>query len=138
MKRSDLEKRAIQELEDEGYICERAYNKAVFIPGKGYIGKRFDFFHVIDIIALKGSTVRWIQVTSEAASKESKHHSRNGSDSGYNHRKKIEEYWTVDMPLELWVYEKVQNRWCRRIEIYQHRRWETQTICDLLMEEGEQ
>lgn len=123
MNRSDLEKRAIQELEDNGYTCERAYNKAVYLPGKGYIAKSFDFFHVIDLIAIKANEVRWIQVTSENASRDSKHHSKNHSDAVYLHKKKIEQFWVFDLPLELWVYEKVRNRWNLTVEIYYGKEW---------------
>jgi hypothetical protein len=123
MKRSDLEKRAIYTLSKEGYTCERAYNKAVFIPGKGYAGMRFDFFHVIDIIALKDSEIRFIQVTSENANPESKHHSKNGSDSEYAHIKKIEKYWHFEIPLELWTYEKIHNKWELRIQTFIDNMW---------------
>lgn len=123
MKRSDLEKRAIASLEEEGYTCERAYNKAVFIPGKGYVGTRFDFFHVIDIIALKLSIIRFIQVTSEDANPESKHHSSNGSDSKYTHIKKIEKYWHFETPIELWTYTKEKGRWKLKIQTYAGGKW---------------
>ncbi len=111
MKRSDLEKKAIRLLELEGYTCERASNKAVFIPKKGYVARRFDFFHVVDIIAIGGSEVRFIQVTSENASPESKHHSSSGSDAVYKHRRKIEEHWKFSIPIELWVYTKKKGKW---------------------------
>ncbi len=137
MNRSDLEKRVIQELEEEGYICERAYNKSVYIPGKGYVGKRFDFFHVIDIIAIRGSEVRWIQVTSQNANPNSRQHSRNGSHAVTDHKKKIEEYWPFDLPLELWEYEKVRNRWTLAIEVYHGKKWEKDIICAMLKEDDE-
>ena len=116
MKRSDLEKRAIDSLEEEGYTCERAYNKAVFIPGKGYVGTRFDFFHVVDIIAIQENRVRWIQVTSQDANHESKAHNKNGSHAEYDHVKKIEKYWKFEMPIELWTYEKIKNKWKCRLQ----------------------
>ena len=132
MKRSDLEKRAISSLQKEGYTCERAYNKAVFIPGKGYVGKRFDFFHVIDIIAIQDSEIRFIQVTSEDSNPESKHHSRNGSDAEYNHMKKIQRYWGFAMPIELWTYEKIHNKWEVRIKSYIHARWYEGVITNVI------
>ena len=135
MNRTELEKRAIRELEDDGYTCERAYNKAVFIPKKGYIAKSYDFFHVVDIIALKGNEVKFIQVTSENASPDSKHHSSNGSDSVYNHKKKIEQYWPFDLPLELWAYEKIKNRWYLKTEIFYKGQWHKDIICSYLMGE---
>ena len=137
MNRSDLEKRAIQGLEEDGYACERAYNKAVYIPGKGYVGRRFDFFHVVDIIAIKGSEVRFLQVTSQNANPNSRQHSRNGSHAVTDHKKKIEAYWTFDIPIELWAYEKVRNRWTLAIEVYRSRKWEKDLICAMLKEEGE-
>lgn len=124
MKRSDLEKRTIKTLEADNWTCERAYNKAVFIPNKGYVGRRFDFFHVVDIIAIKSTRIRFIQVTSSDADRESKHHSKNGSDSVYSHKVKIEKYWTFDIPIELWTYEKIRGRWALKIEAYQERTWE--------------
>lgn len=123
MKRSDLEKRAIKLLAEQGYTCERAYNKAVFIPGKGYVGKRFDFFHVIDIIAIKNSEIRFIQVTSEDANHESKAHNKNGSHAEYDHVKKIEKYWKFEMPIELWTYEKIKNKWKLRVKSYTQGIW---------------
>lgn len=123
MKRSDLEKRAISSLQKEGYTCERAYNKAVFIPGKGYVGKRFDFFHVIDILAIKGNEIRMIQVTSEDANHESKAHLKNGSQATYMHMKKIEKYWDFEIPIELWTYEKIRNKWELRIQTYIDNMW---------------
>ncbi len=123
MKRSDLEKKAIDTLEEQGYTCERAYNKAVFIPGKGYVGTRFDFFHVIDILAIRGNEIRMIQVTSENAKPDSKHHSKNGSDSEYDHVKKIEKYWHFEIPVELWIYEKIKNRWVLRVQSYIKGTW---------------
>ena len=137
MKRSDLEKRAIDELSSQGYTCERAYNKAVYVPSRGYIASRFDFFHVVDIIALKESRARWIQVTSENADPKSKHHSRNGSDSVYLHKKKIEEFWPFDLPLELWTYNKDHNRWTHTSEIYYKKQWKKDTLW-LIEMEGEQ
>lgn len=122
MKRSDLEKKAIQMMEKEGYRCERAYSKAVFVPGKGYIARSFDFFHVVDIIAIQ-SGVRFIQVTSENANPESKHHSASGSDSLYTHQKKIEEYWEFDIPIELWLFRKLSGRWNLSIWLYQRPAW---------------
>ncbi len=123
MKRSDLEKRAIASLEEEGYTCERAYNKAVFIPGKGYVGTRFDFFHVIDVLAIKGNEIRMIQVTSEDANHESKAHNKNGSHATYDHMKKIEKYWHFEIPIELWTYEKIRNKWELRIKSYAQGMW---------------
>ena len=123
MKRSDLEKRAIDSLEEEGYTCERAYNKAVFIPGKGYVGTRFDFFHVVDIIAIQENRVRWIQVTSQDANHESKAHLKNGSQATYMHMKKIEKYWDFEIPIELWTYEKIKNKWELRVKSYTQGIW---------------
>ena len=123
MKRSDLEKKAIKLLAEQGYTCERAYNKAVYLPGKGYVGKRFDFFHVIDVLAIKGNEIRMIQVTSEDSNSGSKHHSRNGSDSEYNHMKKIEKYWHFEIPIELWTYEKIKNKWELRIQTFIDNMW---------------
>jgi hypothetical protein len=132
MKRSDLEKRAINLLEEQGYTCERAYNKAVFIPGKGYVGMRFDFFHVIDIIAIKSSEIRFIQVTSQNANHDSKHHSRNGSDSEYDHMKKIEKYWSFAIPIELWTYEKIHNKWELRVQSYAQGIWYQGIIANVI------
>ena len=123
MKRSELEKRAIKSLVLKGYTCERAYNKAVYIPGKGYVGRRFDFFHVIDIIAIKGREIRMIQVTSEDANHDSKAHSKNGSHASYDHMKKIEKYWHFELPLELWTYEKIRNKWELRIQTFIDNMW---------------
>lgn len=123
MNRSDLEKRAIDTLEEQGYTCERAYNKSVYIHGKGYIGRRFDFFHVIDIIAIKSSEIRFIQVTSEDANHESKAHSRNGSHAEYEHMRKIEKYWHFEIPIELWTYEKIRNKWALRVQSYASGMW---------------
>jgi hypothetical protein len=131
MKRSDLEKRAITALEEEGYTCERAYNKAVFIPGKGYIGKRFDFFHVVDIIAIKNSEIRFIQVTSEEANPNSKHHSKSGSDSIYMHKEKIKKFWKPDIPIELWTYSKINARWKLSIEVYRSGMWDKNDILEV-------
>lgn len=119
MKRSDLEKKAISILEKNGYECERASNKAVFAPGKGYVARRFDFFHVVDIIALRGSEIRFIQVMSEDADPESKHHSSSGSDSVYLHRKKIEKIWKFSIPVELWVYAKKKGKWILSAMVYE-------------------
>ncbi|PYB68164.1 hypothetical protein DMB44_05435 [Thermoplasma sp. Kam2015] len=118
MNRSDLERKAIKQLELEGYVCERASNKAVFVPNKGYVARRFDFFHVVDIIALQKSDVRFIQVTSENASPNSRHHSSSGSDSVYKHRKKIEQYWKFTVPVELWIYSKKGGRWVLSVLSY--------------------
>ena len=123
MTRLNLEKRAIKTLEDDGYICERAYNKAVYIPGKGYIGRRFDFFSVIDIIAIKGSIIRWVQITSEGASKTSRHHSKTRSNSVYEHKVKIQKHWQFDIPVELWTYTKKSGRWWLSIMVYSGGEW---------------
>ena len=123
MKRSDLEKRAITLLEKQGYTFERAYNKAVYLPGKGYVGRRFDFFHVIDIIGIKSSEIRFIQVTSEDANHESKAHIKNGSHATYDHMKKIEKYWNFEIPIELWTYEKIKNKWELRVQSYTKGIW---------------
>ena len=115
MTRSDLEKKAIKTLELDGYTCERAYNKAVYIPGKGYVGKRFDFFHVLDIIALSQTSIRFIQVTSEDA--ETRSHAT------YLHKKKIQSLWKLDIPVELWTYTKKSGRWWLSIMVYSGGEW---------------
>lgn len=126
MKRLDLEKRCIKELESQEWECERAYNRAVFIPKRGYIAKRFDFFHVIDIIAVKGSQVRFIQVTSADANPNSKSNRKNGSHALEDHQRKIEKIWKHDIPIEIWLYEKVKRRWNLPTHTYQRPHWITQ------------
>jgi hypothetical protein len=64
-----------------------------------------------------------IQVTSEDANHKSRAHSRNGSHAEYDHVKKIEKYWKFEMPIELWTYEKIKNKWKLRVKSYTQGIW---------------
>lgn len=109
-----LEAKARNTLIKDGYSCEAVHNEVKKIKGK-FISIRHDFFNVVDIIALKGDKIRFIQVTSDNAPIR--------STALYSHKEKINKLWKFDIPIELWFYKKENNKWKLSILIYYKGEW---------------
>ena len=121
MSRRDLELRAKKELESEGWKVERAVSKAVFTP-KGFVARSFDFFNCFDLIAVRESETRFIQITSSDVSARTKKSNPNQS---LNFRKrKIDELWGTSLPVpEIFHYVKEGNRWIQHRWIRTNSKW---------------
>lgn len=108
--RRELETKAKKELEKDGYLVDKAWLEASYIgPGKP-VAKRRDFFRAFDLIAVRDNEVRFIQVTStEELAKKDPH------DILGMHRRKINEVFPVDVPLEIWFFRKNGRSWEKSI-----------------------
>ena len=105
MSRRDLELRAKKELESEGWKVERAVSKAVFTP-KGFVARSFDFFNCFDLIAVRESETRFIQITSSDVN------NKNPDDILRKHKRKIDQLWPETLPdPEIFYYKKENGRW---------------------------
>ena len=105
MSRRDLELRAKKELEASGYLVERAVSKAIFTP-KGFVARSFDFFNCFDLIAVRGSETRFIQITSSDVN------NKNPDDILRKHKRKIDQLWPETLPdPEIFYYKKENGRW---------------------------
>lgn len=126
MKRIELEARAIQDLKLQGWECERAPNQSKRIPIKKgnkiirwqYVAIKHDYFNIFDLIAVKDNIIRFIQVTSEDISK-----STAPNWSLRQHMHKIEKHWNVKIPVELFFYKKLKNRWALSQYVYEDNNW---------------
>lgn len=117
--RRDLEARAISELTEHGYACERARLVATYIGAGRLVARPHDWFGSFDVIAVKNHFVRFIQVTSVDAGSASP--DRFDSTAVIrNHRRNIDENFPYafnggTVSIELWCYRKMGNKWVRSI-----------------------
>lgn len=108
--RRELEKKAKAELEEQGYLVDKAWLEASYIgPGKP-VAKRRDFFHAFDLLAVRDNEVRFIQVTSTEELAKKDPHDILGS-----HRRRIDEAFPVDVPLEIWFFRRNKRSWEKSI-----------------------
>jgi hypothetical protein len=95
----DLENRFLAELENQGYISQKALFSIKHLPSGKIISNRSDFFGVWDIIAIRNNHTFLFQVCSGT--------------TYLRHRKKIEEgFPSTSEPVQCLVfYYKEKGRW---------------------------
>ena len=105
MQRRDLEKRAVEELESDSWLVQRALFSIKHLPNGRVISNQSDFFNVWDIMAVRSEECRLIQVCS--------------GETFERHKKKITESFpeTSWASQELWYYFKDRGKWQRAIFI---------------------